>query len=373
MLTPEKLSDYEFSRINEIYEKLNIDICSDIIRRIEKEGNLTATSKKQLKTLLSTNGKEIFNEALLNSAKLNSEVKNELATIYEDMAKSDLVGYKELYDYKDKKLVLSASQLQILNAGVDATAKELANFTNSIAFNSQKLYVDTVDTAYQKVITGAFDYNTAIKDAYNELASSGIKLQDSIGRNVNLDVAVRRNVLYGIKSTADTMNRDIEEDLGCDGYEVTAHIGARPTHAFAHGKQYAKTSEKASKFKVGLWSDVEGLWSEFGCRHTYFGIVLGVSKPLYTKNELSDMNDKKVTLNGETVPYYEATQTQRRIERDIRESKRTIATLDKAGIDSTKEKLKLNSQYKEYNKFSKETGITKQSERLFVTKSTVIA
>ena len=80
------------------------------------------------------------------------------------------------------------------------------------------------------------------------------------------------------------------------------------------------------------------------------------------------MEDMQVSLNGRKVSYYEATQVQRGIERDIRETKRTLLTLDKANQDYKEYKTKLNYLHKEYTNFSKETGIDKQSERLFVIK-----
>lgn len=366
MLTPEKLSSYEFNKVVEIYNQLNVDISSDIIRRIEKMGNISETSKYQIKKLIQLNGKEIFNKALLETAKLDSETISALKSIYEDMAKADMQGFKELYDYRDKPFKLNASQYQILNEGIKATNKELKNFTKTIAFGSQELYVNAVDKAYNKVATGAFDYNTAIKEAYNEVAEQGITLKDKAGRNVKLDVAVRRNVLGGIQNTANAMNRDIEKDLGCDGYEVTAHLGARDTHAVAQGKQYALTEKDAKKYGIGLWDKVKDLWDEANCRHTYFGIILGISEPQYSNKELNTFKNKEVSLNGSKVPYYEATQIQRSIERDIRETKRTIATLDKANQDYKDYNKKLKSLYKDYNNFTKETGIDKQPERLYV-------
>ena len=76
--------------------------------------------------------------------------------------------------------------------------------------------------------------------AAQKLADKGVTLKDKLGRNIQLEVAIRRNIMTSIHKTASTINRDIEDYLGCDGYEVSAHMGARPTHAQAQGKQYAK-------------------------------------------------------------------------------------------------------------------------------------
>lgn len=349
MLTPEYLNLIEFNDVVEIYNKLNIEITADIIDRVSKMQDITTTTKKQLEIIKQTNGTDIFNETLEKTSMLTAKTKEALKEIFEDMAKEDIKGYKELYKYRNKPFKLSESQYKILNQGLKQTNRLLKNMTNTIAFQSKQAYVDSVDNAYMKVVSGAFDYNTAIKQSVQELADKGITLKDKLGRNVQLEVAVRRNVLSGIHETANNINRDIEDYLGCDGYEVTAHIGARPTHAEAQGKQYAINSKDADKYKVGVWSDVAHLWSEYNCRHTYFGIILGVSEPVHTDKELKYYKNATVTLNGKKVPYYEATQKQRQLENAIRKQKRVVQTLEKAKQSSILQKSKLTQLQKKYN------------------------
>lgn len=364
MLTPEYLNLIEFNDVVELYNKLNIEITADIIKRISEMDFITSTSKKQLKILLQTNGTKIFNEALEKTSSLTAETKKELKEIFQNMAKEDMQGYEELYEYRNKPFKLSQTQYKILNQGLKLTNRTLKNFTNTIAFQSKQMYVEAIDEAYMKVITGAFDYTTAINQAAQKLANKGITLKDKAGRNVQLEVAIRRNILSGIRDTADRMNRNIEEELGCDGYEVTAHTGARPTHAEEQGKQFALNKENASKYGVGLWSDVEELWEEYNCRHSYFGIILGVSEPQYTDKELKELKNATVKLDGKEVPYYEATQKQRAIENNIRKTTRSIKTLQKAGLDSTIQRAQLRQLQKEYTSLLKETGLNRDYSRI---------
>lgn len=195
MVTPEYLDSIEFNKITDIYNKLNISISSDIIRRINVMGDISSSTKKQLDVMVQTNGIKIFNSVLLNTASLTAETRRALKELYSDMASKDIQGYKELYDYRNKPFKLSLSQYQILNQAIKQTAGTLKNMTNSIAFSSKQLYVNAVDKAYMKVISGAFDYNTAIRDAVRQVAEKGVTLKDSAGRNTQLDVAIRRNVL----------------------------------------------------------------------------------------------------------------------------------------------------------------------------------
>lgn len=368
MLSPEYLNFIEFNDVVELYNKLNIDITADIIKRVSQMQDITETTKKQLEILKQTNGSDIFNEALEKTCMLTAETKRALKRLFKDIAKEDIDGYKELYKYRDKPFKLSEAQYEILNQGLKETNRVLKNFTKTIAFQSQQAYMETVDNAYMKVVSGAFNYASAINTACQELADKGITLKDKLGRNVQLEVAVRRNIMAGIQETANNINRDIEEYLGCDGYEVTAHIGARPSHAEAQGKQYAIKAEDASKYKVGLWSDVVDLWSEYNCRHTYFGIILGISQLQYTKSELKKMKDATVKFNGKEIPHYEATQKQRQLENAIRKQKRTVKTLEKANLDSRVEKSQLTQLQKKYKDFCKETGLEKDYNRIQITK-----
>ena len=369
MLSPEYLNLIEFNDVVELYNKLNIEITADIINRVSQMQDITETTKKQLEIIKQTNGLEIFNKALEETSMLTAETKKALKLLFEDMAKEDIEGYKELYEYRDKPFKLSDSQYKILNQGLKDTNRILKNFTNTIAFQSKQAYVEAVDSAYFKVASGAFDYATAIHAACQELANKGITLKDRLGRNVQLEVAVRRNVMTGIQQTANNINRDIEEYLGCDGYEVTAHMGARPSHAEAQGKQYAKTHNSKVSKDYPLWSEVEGLWSEYNCRHSYFGIVLGISEPVYTSKELKEFREATVTWNGKKIPYYEATQKQRQLENAIRKQKRTVQTLEKANLDNKLEKGQLTQLQKKYNDFCRQTGLEKDYQRLQVAKA----
>lgn len=371
MLSPEYLNLIEFNEVVELYNKLNVEITANIIDRVSAMQEITQTSRNQLKILKQINGTEIFNEALEKTSMLTEETKKSLKQLFEDIAKEDMEGYKELYQYRDKPFQLSESQYKILNQGLKDTNKTLKNFTKTIAFQSQQAYVNTVDNAYMKVVSGAFDYATAIRTACQELANQGITLKDKLGRNVQLEVAVRRNVMTGIQQTANRINRDIEEYLGCDGYEVTAHLGARPTHAEEQGKQFAiKHNTKESK-KYPLWSEVEDLWNEYNCRHTYFGIILGVSEPKYSDKELKEFKNATVKLNGKEIPYYEATQKQRQLENAIRKQKRTVQTLERANFDTKIEKSQLAQLQKKYKDFCEETGLEKDYARLQVAKNKV--
>ena len=64
--------------------------------------------------------------------------------------------------------------------------------------------------------------------------------------------------------------------------------------------------------------------SEYNCYHRPFRIVLGISKPLYTKEQLEEIKEKNndgFDIDGKHYTMYEASQLLRKIERTIRKDK----------------------------------------------------
>lgn len=366
MLTPEYLDRLGYkNKVLDIYQQLNIDITSDIIKRV-KTVDFSIT-KSQMRQLLRTGGKEIFEKALEETTLISADVKLELKREFEAMIKEDLKSYKPLYEYRDEEYQLTSEQMKILNQGLKQTNNELRNFGKSIAFASEEMYVNAVDKAYMQVVTGGVDYIQAIENAVDDLANKGVslKLKDKNGkeRYYQLESTVRYQVLRGIQETANHVNEDIDELLECDGVETTAHAGARPSHTVWQGKQFAKNSKDAKKFGVELWDDVKDELNDYNCRHTYFGVILGVSEPIYTKKELNGFKNQKVSYDGKEIDLYEATQKQRYYERQIRDVKKSIQICDNAGIENDKFVKKLKELNDKYIDFSKQTRLDTQWER----------
>ena len=88
------------------------------------------------------------------------------------------------------------------------------------------------------VQSGAFDYNTAMKSAADELSKRGITtVRYENGKPIirSIESAVRMNILTSINQTAANQTLSNAEELGVERFEVTAHIGSRPDHAAWQG------------------------------------------------------------------------------------------------------------------------------------------
>lgn len=363
------LEDKDIRILTDIYIQLNIEIIQDIIERIAEIGDLSLLNEYELNRIKEKDRQEIFQKTLEEVGFLTANMNNATKKIYNDYAHYLIRNNKELFKYRGLKVKLNSTQLEMLNSGLREVQNLLRNFTGTIAFESENTYVEAIDKAFLQVLSGNKTYVDAIYDTYKELAQKGVKLTDSAGRNVQLETAIERNLRMGLQNTANRISDSLFNELECNGYEVSAHMGARPTHEIAQGRQYALTKEDADKHGVGYWYDtVDGepiaeLWNDYNCRHDYFPIILGVSQPNYTKKELKDMNNQVVNYKGKEMSLYEATQKQHYYESKIRNTKRAIESCSNSKdkeVLKVKESLEksLTNYKNKYRDFNKATGLS---------------
>ena len=238
-------------------------------------------------------------------------------------------------------------------------------------------YEQGCDFAFQKVASGAQDYNSAIREATRELAAKGIRtINYESGVHTSLEAAVRRNIMGGLGIMQEKISQQNHDDLGCDGWEISAHAASAPDHEPIQGRQYSDAEYTA------LNNSLVRRIGTLNCGHAAFPIVLGVNSPQYSPLELEQLrreNEKGIDYEGKHYTMYEATQRQRKLERAIRYRKRRILIDEAAGdkeqlaIDQTK-LVRLND---EYARFTKAAKLRSQRERAnipgFGAKETVAA
>lgn len=348
-LKEDYLSDLAYrNKVVEMYELLNIDLTKYIILTIKKEGDISSYSKAQMRQLIKRGGKDVFLNSLEETSRLTAKRKKELRTLFEELAKEDIESYKELYDYRGKKMLVSESQYKLLNKQVKMTEKEFKNFTRSVAFSSQKDFINTVDNIYQQVVTGGIDFDTAFRNATNELAQKGATLTMSNGNNRSIESAVRQNLRTAIRNTARSINQDIGKQLGCDGVQINISPNCRPDHEVINGQVFTNKQ----------WQKHKHLLDDFNCQHYETPIIIGIEKNIYTKKEIREANNKTVNYKGENIPYYEATQKQRALEREIRNSKKAYTINPSPELKQNVNKAQANMR-----KFINETGLERDSLR----------
>lgn len=351
MLTPDYLDKKIYvNKVVEMYQELNTKLTKQIISKLKENGDLSSFTKHQLKTLAKRGGKEVFINALNTTSSLSSKRKKELVALFIEITKHDLESYRTLYDYRGKEMKLSESQLKILNNVVRVTDKELKNMTKTIAFSTQQDYVNALDEMYLQVGTGAMDFQKAFRKTTNNLAKKGVTLKMKNGQNRSLEAAVRQNVLWGVRQNARELNKDVGRYLGCDGVQINISPNCRDDHIPINGQVF--------KLNSRAWRRYKHLLNDFNCQHYESYIITDIEDNIYTDEEINDANNRTVNYKGEEIPYYEATQRQRALERNIRKAKMVYMS------EPTKENKALVSQQQaNIRKYLKETGLERQYDR----------
>ena len=268
------------------------------------------------------------------------------------------------------------------------TLGEFKNLTRSLGFAVKqpdgsavfmplsKAYQKTLDKAAFGMLSGAFDYNTMLKKAVRELTAGGLRSVDYFTdrgdgstkkHSSRVEVAARRALMTGFNQTVAKITEENAEKLGTDKFEVTYHRGARPTHQPWQGRVYSK----AELVSVCGYGEVDGLKGA-NCYHDFHPFIEGISKRLYTDEQLDEWNREENTpreYNGKEYTVYEAQQRQRRLEASLRRKREEIELLEKGGAsedDILAAKAKYHALSNEYAQFSKAMNLPQQRERISI-------
>ena len=234
----------------------------------------------------------------------------------------------------------SPAMRQTLEAGYRKTLGNMRNLTLTTANMGQTTYYNACNQAYMKVISGAFSYQEAIKKAVQKTAQDGAFVLYPSGHRDRVDVAVRRSVLTGVGQTCREIGIMNAEENDCDLMELSAHFGARPTHAEWQGQIVSLSGRKGylSLSDIGYGTgDGFGGWN---CRHDWFPYFEGYSRRNYTDSYLKSLNEKNIEYNGEKYSQYEISQIQRKYEREIRSAKREKVAFNTAVKETSDSELK---------------------------------
>lgn len=371
MLTPEQTDGLQdaFQRLT---EPLTDYLVKDIARRVSQAGQLTSTAAYQIWKLqkLGRSRDEVERQV----GELLGKELEEVQTLFRQAAE---VGYNfDISRLPRDALAFADNAIaqQIVEAAVKLAQEDLTNLTQTIGFVGEdgvvreltSAYRHATDTAFTQVVSGGVDYNTALRKACAQLVRQGIRTIDyESGVHTSLEAAVRRNLMGGLGLMVEEISQENHDALGADGWEISAHAMSAPDHEPFQGKQYS--DEDYARLNASLHRRIGTL----NCGHNAFPILLGISQPQYTPQELEQFrsdNETGVTVDGRHYTGYEATQKQRQIERAIRTQKRRIL-VEEAGGDKDRlsaAQIRLQRLRQEYRRFSNAAGLRTEEERLVV-------
>lgn len=368
MLTPDYLKGIPESIVQTMVYDVEDFIIEDIARRIRKMGTATSTAEIQRLVLQSLGeGIESINKKIAKALKITEkEVERIFAESLEIATDNQKVIAKKLGIPLNTEFAQRISQAAVKSAMGDLT--NLTRMSGFVTSNGQftmwtDAYRHALGVAQMRVASGAVDYGTAIRQVLKSFTGRGLcSITYQSGRTISLEAITRLCVINGVSDMASEVMKQNAEDLGTDGWEISAHIDCAPDHEGIQGRQF--TNEEYEERNNNLARPIGAL----NCRHTAYPILLGISEPLYTKKQLEQMrqkNEKGFTYDGKHYTLYEADQRQRYMERAIRKTKRELLLADKAGYrdDFISTSVKLRKQRDIYADFSDRAGLLTQNER----------
>ena len=367
----------------ELFRSLEDTLLDEICSRLKLADQLNEVTVQNIRALRS-HGIDLKDiEKAIRKTSGISEKK--LKELLDDVVERNQKYYTNLIDLAHITKPETLVSIEDTWAIYEQTKQTMRNLTRSMGFlvdagrtilPPAKAYQWALDNATMQIQSGAINYNQAIKSAVKQLADSGLKVVDyESGHRDQIDAAVRRAVMTGVNQICAKYTEQSAEYLETPYFEVSAHSGARDkpgpspwsSHKDWQGKVY---SIRAGDIYPNIY-EVCGLGAVDGleganCRHRRFPWVEGVSERTYTDEQLENIDDGiGCTFDGKTYTAYEATQMQRRVERQIIKQKRLVtaykASEQKDEYYAAKAKLvRLNTKYKA---FSEAAGLPLQWER----------
>ena len=405
-LTREQIDILADEYIIGLYQQMEAEVIADIARRVKKTGRYTETAELMAKEMV----EQGYSAAQIQAAVLrylNADKDFKMAVAENTKAyKQEIQDIIEETDKKakeaGKKLVAEAGDMswnndlsmwkehgadlnrpntmsQLVRAFQLQTIGSLRNLTQTMGFRNTVLGTTGVMEAYQreidiatlKVASGVSSYDQAVNDCVKRLAQSGLRSVDyESGRSYQLDTAARMCVRTGTSQLAGRITEMNLESTGVDLVITSQHTGSRPEHAVWQNKvfSYSGKSKKYPDFRKGTGYGTAGGLKGVNCTHSFHPFWEGMDKiPKDIKPP------EPVTVNGKQYGYYEASQRQRKMERDIRATKREIEA--QKAIDGDQERVeelraRLRRQKEEYYDFSSKVDILPRDSRLRVISGT---
>jgi hypothetical protein len=378
----DKILEKYYNRFN----KFNTKVLKKLGNVIKQFDGVSPSQAYQIAQELKYNNFEINN--LLNElSQISGKSVEDIDKLFDEVAKENVNFSEVYYKAKNQEFVKYEDNQELQNI-VEAIKKETNNtflnlsnskntgfvlkdeFGNKTFNTIPQVYNNIIDEAVYNVSIGVQDYQSAMRDTIKQLADSGVKVHEEKlgyknGYNRRIDSSVRQDVLTGLRLINLDIQKQIGEELGADGVEISAHSPCAEDHLNIQGKQFTKKQFER------INGDLERPIGEYNCRHFVFSIILGVNKPSYTKKQLNKYRSQslsKINYQGKEYTTYEATQVQRKLETAIRKQKdRQIiarASGDKEEIGIAQ--AKITQLTAEYNKFSKTAGLDTYKNKLAV-------
>lgn len=401
----EKLEERLVQRIT----NANLFVIKKIAKKIKEMGTIQLSNSFDVMNMLNYGGDlDKITEEIAKETELNVK---DIYKIFEEVAKDDQNFAKQFYKYKNKKFIPWKDN-EFLRREVDTLAELTANNYVNIAKTSgigytvkdnegntifkdiSTLYKDMVDDGLVSLSQGKTSFDEEMGRLMKQIAMSGLKyVEYESGHTRRLDSALRMNLNDGLKKLHNKSQEIFGREFGADGVEVSVHNNPAPDHEQVQGRQFSTV--RPSENELSEWEKFENdqdcksydgiefpavseetgrdrrSISEYNCKHHTFAIVLGVSKPQYTNEQLQaiiDKNEEGFEFEGKKYTMYEGTQLQRKIETQIRKNMDLQIMGKESGRDDLVQDAQRNIDQltNKYYELSQVSGLSTKLERMQV-------
>lgn len=367
MLTEKEIESFLEKIVGGTEEKMVAELNERVISSFVKDGELVAKDWQALDDLVWANQNAVYGIVDKYSAQISKEV---MSGIQDALWKSDANSYKLLSSVYDNIAPPGSSEYFKLMSQQTAIGVSEVVARNNVfmAQRANSLWYKISGEAITRANHGLVDMDTIINDAIKQFSKLGIDRIQYAKRSDQIDVALKRHMRTQINQAAGRINLERIQDAGHDLVQTTCHGGARPEHEAWQGKAFCLSGEKEIDgvkypdfYAVTGYGTVTGIMGA-NCRHFFDMYFPGIT-------ELPELPE---TLeNGMTnEEYYEATQQQRYLERQIRKTKSEINVLEIAnarGVSNNylivNARLSLGKQQAALNAFCTINGMTRIPKR----------
>jgi len=406
-------------QIEQIIEKLvdrieqaNTYFLMQIGKSVKQIKELTPTKALQLANILKYGGK--YEDIVREIAKYTGLNIKDIDKIFSAYAKKDQLFYEKFYKYRDIPFVPYEDNIALQNEAMalsNLVKNTMYDFTRASVlgytirdlkgrpqfYGLRETFNRVIDEAVLNISQGKDTFDSAMYNILKDIGGSGLKtIEYQSGRKVRLDSAVRTYLKDNLNLLHNEMQEIYGEEFKYNGIEVSHHPNAAPDHIdTVDGKQFVLVDKIQEQIKDGTeqeikQEDIRGnqvkvkgkTYQDFNvinnsldrqvstlnCRHTTFSIIVGISKPEYTEEQLKADKQKNMNgfdFDGKHYTMYEGTQLQRNIEKAIREQKDTQILAKASGnneliADSQQKITQLTHKYRELSNMS---GLPTKMER----------
>lgn len=370
--------------ITDLYLKMEYDIMMNIIKhlrnykelipsdewQIQKLAEMGALNKETIKIIAKySRANESLITEMLEKASMQSLSELEiglsklvergiLGEAVEPKASKNIIQVFKTYKEQSKDILNMVNTTMLMKANliyvglvnktVDS-AKEIAN---------KQSFLDIMNRRTGEALIGSESRQQAMVKIIREFNQNGIPaFVDKRGR----EWAPEGYVNMCLRTTSERVANETQmarcDDYGIDLVQVDSHSGARPKCAKDQGKIFDR-SNKSTKYphwNTSSYGEPDGLLG-INCGHHIYPFVEGVNIRRYFPTEDLEANNKE----------YKLFQGQRKLERDIRKTKREIAMLKELGADEdTIKQLKASLKDKQNNiaKYVKDNNLVRRKNR----------